>query len=896
MTGSKRSAALVSLLAFALSAPAAQAQTPATSGQNGSAQEDNTARLRAEIEKKRQELHALEDQLADQEQKRREAEWAAEDKERRQKLAAEDAKEDAKRDAKGDAKADGGDEKVVSYSRSLSERRDLYSGGAPGSVEKKFFTNVATDQKMLWLAPTKVRLDDAQFLVPFGTMTLGLIGSDTSIEQKLPSSPTTISHAKSFSTYGALALAGSSGAFYLWGKATDNQRSRETGLLSGEAMVDTFLNVELLKFSFGRQRPLEGNGKGLFWQGGASFPSEHSAIAFAAASVISQEYPGFMTKFFTYGGATAVAAARVIGRQHFSSDVFIGSAVGWYIGHQVYRAHHNPELGGAEWGTFTRTYEPRPPETMASPYVPLDSWIYSAFDRLAALGYARSSFADFRPWTRLECARLLEEDREVMPTEGNSQAVDLFRVLRTEFAHEIKEMGGGRNVDLQVESVYSRFTGIAGPPLTDGYHFGQTLINDFGRPYGEGVNLVEGASGWATAGPFAFYARGEYQHGAAPMALSDQARQVAGTIDNLPPLAPGANNVNRAELLDAYVAFKLNKWQFSFGRQSLSWGPGLGGAMMFSDNAAPITMLQINQVSPAKLPSIFKYLGPVRTDFFIGRLEGADFIFNPSGLVGQYSLPLDPQPYINGQRVSFKPTPNFEFGFSRTTLFASEGYPLTWHSFFRSVFALTNTNPGDPNKPGDRRSGFDMTYRIPKLRNRLTFYADGFTEDQFTPVAYWDRSAWRAGLYLVQFPAIPKLDLRVEGVYTDLPIGGGVGHGFFYYDATYRSGYRNDGFLMGDWIGRQGQGAQAWATYHLNARNAIQLDFRHQKVSQEFLPNGGTVTDFGVKADYWIRPELSLSTFAQYEKWNFPVLAPGEQSNMTTSVQLTFWPWHQKSK
>lgn len=839
---------------------------------DGPKESENTARLRAEIEKKKRELTALEDQLAEQEQKEREAEWAAEAKKKRELAGAQEERASAESAGAG-------------YRASRS----------PDFFEKRFFLNVASDQKMLWTAPAQVRLDDARWLVPFGAVTVGLIGSDTSIEKALPTSPSIISNSKSLSDYGTFALAGSAGAFYLWGKMTKNDHARETGVLATQAMVDSYLNVSLLKIGFGRQRPLEGDGKGHFWQGGRSFPSDQSALAWSAASVIAREYPGFMTQFLAYGTASAVTAGRVLGRQHFSSDAFIGSALGWYIGRQVYRAHHQPELGGAEWGKFVRTHEPRRPEEMGSPYVPLDSWIYPAFDRLAAMGYVRSGFADLRPWTRMECARLLEEDEEVMPTEEGSEAVGLFKALRTEFANEIEERAGGQNIRFRIESVYTRFTAIAGTPLVDGYHFGQTLINDFGRPYGEGANLIGGISGWATAGPFAIYVRGEYQHGATPPLLSEQAREAAGAADHTAPLPVGGERVNRIELLDAYVAVKLSRWQFSFGRQSLSWGPGLGGSMMFSDNAGPITMLRVNQVSPTKLPIISKLLGPVRSEFFIGRLEGSNFIVNPAGLTGQYAVPLDPQPYVNGQRFSFKPTPNFEFGFSRTALFAGNGYPLTWHSFFQSMFSVSNTPyPGLPNKPGDRRSGFDFTYRIPKLRNRLTFYADGFVEDQYSPIAYWDRSAWRAGLYLAQFPAVPKLDLRVEGVYTDLPIGGNVGPGFWYWDATYRSGFRNQNNLMGNWIGRAGQGAQAWATYHLNAHNSVQLAYRHQKVSSLFMSGGGTISDVSVKADYWISPEFSLSTFVQYEKWAFPVIAPNEQSNFTTSFQFTFWPKHQK--
>ncbi len=90
----------------------------------------------------------------------------------------------------------------------------------------------------------------------------------------------------------------------------------------------------------------------------------------------------------------------------------------------------------------------------------------------------------------------------------------------------------------------------------------------------------------------------------------------------------------------------------------------------------------------------------------------------------------------------------------------------------------------------------------------------------FSPIsfAYADRSAWHAGLYLSQVPLLPKLDFRVEGVYTDVPAGGQIGHGFFYFNFTWRSGYTNNGDLIGSWIGREGCGAQAWTNYWFNAR------------------------------------------------------------------------------
>src|SRR6267154_4463845 len=134
----------------------------------------------------------------------------------------------------------------------------------------------------------------------------------------------------------------------------------------------------------------------------------------------------------------------------------------------------------------------------------------------------------------------------------------------------------------------------------------------------------------------------------------------------------------------------------------------------------------------------------------------------------------------------------------------------------RSLFSTANETisaaGGNSNKPGNRTAGMDLNYRHPGLRNCLTFYADGYTDDQVSPVAYADRSAWRAGLYLTHFPLVRKLDLRVEGVYTDNPIGGAVGHGFYYL--TWRSGCTNHGDLIGSWVGRERQGAQAWGTDH----------------------------------------------------------------------------------
>jgi len=762
--------------------------------------------------------------------------------------------------------------------------------------------NIFADQKNFVSAPFHMTDSDLHWAIPLAFAGAALIASDTAIEKHVPTDPSTVSHAATASNAGLAAMGAVGGGMFLWGHLTHNDQERETGLLAGEAGLDAFLDTEVLGYAFGRDRPFTGNGRGQFFQGSDSFPSQHAAISWAIASVIAHEYPGPLTQFLAYGLATGVDAARFVGQKHFASDLVVGSALGWYLGRQVFRSHSQySDAEIARWGTFTRGDQEtsRESKNMGSPYVPLDSWIYPAMDRLTALGYVHTGFADMRPWTRLECARQIKQaaDRIADDETTNPEVDRLYEALQKEFVREIALLAGGENAEVRVESAYTRSTEIAGKPLTDGDHFGQTIINDYGRPEQQGFNNVSGLSGWAEYGPLVVYARGEFQHSPSAPALPLAAREAISLADFKQiggltsfPVPPGTptSAFSEGRFLDTYVALNLSDWELSYGNQSLWWGPSQGGAMMFSNNAAPIRMFRVNRVTPFTLP----LLGPMRVEAFIGQYSGYEFVYSPTGLVGQYGQSLNTQPIVHGERISFKPTTNLEIGLSRTTDYGGPGYPLTLHTFLRSVFSTSNTFAGNPNKPGARRSGLDFSYRIPGVRDGLTFYAEGLAEhDEISPILGPDVAAWLGGIYIPRFPGIPKLDFRAEGGYTDPPNGPpDVSHGAFYWDAAWITGFQNAGHLMGSWMGRQSQGAQAWTTYWFSPRNKLQFEFRHQKVSQEFIPNGGTLADGSVRAEFWPRSSFGLSASVQYEKWDFPVVASNRQSNVTSMVQLSFWP------
>lgn len=785
-----------------------------------------------------------------------------------------------------------------SVSASQDSRRDNWGLLPPGADPENrlflpFAKHLAQDQKQFWTYPFHARRDDAKYVLPFLAFTGALVASDSWMSKQIPDSPSQLKRSFDFSNYALYSLVGGVGATYLWGHITGNDHLSETGLLGAEAAINSTAITYALKGLTQRPRQLDGNGTAGFFRGGSSFPSEHAAIAWSAASVLAHEYPGPLTKLLAYGLASGITISRVTAKQHFASDVVVGSVLGWYMGRQVYRARHDPELGGSGWGSNApqpSASEGHSSGSRGSPSVPLDSWIYPAFERLAAWGYLQTEMLGQRPWTRSECARLLEEASALMPLDetAGGEAAKIYKSLQDELVPEQNRLNGGRNLSLRLDSLYTRITNISGPPVTDSYNFGKTIINDYGRPFQEGTNTYSGLSGYGTAGPFAFYVRAEYQHAPSAPAFSAEVRQAVADKENV-PFAPASPflEINRPRIVEGHVSLAFKGLQFSFGKQALWWGPTETGPLVWSTNAEPITMLRVSSPESFKLPSIFHWLGPARTEFFIGQLQGHQYIVDTNGIVGPTSF--KPQPFIHGQKLSFKPTPNLEFGFSRTVIFAGLGHPFTFGTFWRSFSSIGDAANGAldvKNDQGDRRSGFDVSYRLPHLRKWATFYVDSFCDDDVLPLAAPQRCAWSPGLYLPQFPRLSKLDLRAEGVYTAAP---GLPSGTNYQNVIYRSGYTNDGSILGNWVGRAGRGVQLSSTYWLSPRSKIQAAYRHQGVDRDFL-QGGWLDDMSLRSDLMLQRDLTFSGTLQYERWNFPLLSTTTKSDLAVSMSLTFRP------
>src|ERR1022692_589615 len=776
------------------------------------------------------------------------------------------------------------------------ESRDRLDPGVDpeNRLVSPFLKHLVTDQKQFWTSPAHLETKDLKWILPGAGITAAFIATDSWWSKQIPLSH--VATSKKISDYGTYSFIGLSGASFLLGQMKHDDQLSEAGLLAGEAAINATAVAYAFKEITQRQRPFEGNGHGDFFAGGSSFPSEHAAIAWSVASVWAHEYPGWFSQLAAYGLASTVTLTRVTGKQHFPSDAIIGSALGWYFGRQVYRAHHDPELGGSGWGDVfeERTGErARNPNYMASPYVPLDSWVYPALERLIALGYIQSGVLGMRPWTRMACAHLLDDAEDRFPNNGIEEGDPgrTYASLTSEFKEEIGRLDGSANVGAHVESVYSRMMGVSGTPVRDGYHFGQTIANDYGRPYWAGFDNITGFSADAETGPVSVYFRGEYQHSPAMPSESSQTLAATAAADFTPPLSNGTAETNQFALLDSMASVNINNVQISFGKQSVWLGPGESGSLLMSNNAAPFPMVKIDDVMPHKIPGLSRILGAFRTEFFVGQLSGQhwEYCTLPTcqlfpGFPNLVGPNISPQPFIHGEKISFQPTPNFEFGMGSTAMFGGPGLPVTFGNFFRTYYVHS---PNAANNPGKRISSADFSYRVPGLRNWLTFYMDSLVVDEISPIGS-TRANVNPGIYLPQLPKLPRLELRAEGI--NESGASEFSPGFVYYDLRrYRSGYTNDGNLLGSWIGRAGHGVQGWLTYSLSPRTNFQLSYRLQDVAKDFI-GGGRLVDYSARSNLALSSQIACTAFFQYEQWAFPVLAQGRQSDVTASVQLTYYP------
>jgi hypothetical protein len=124
---------------------------------------------------------------------------------------------------------------------------------------------------------------------------------------------------------------------WAYGRLFHAPKAAHLGMDLLQAQIMSELLVEPIKFATQRQRPDASNRH--------SFPSGHSSVTFAAATVI-ERHLGWRRSILGYTIASYVAASRLHDNRHYLSDVIFGAAVGSIAGRTV--VHH-----ASDYWTFT---------------------------------------------------------------------------------------------------------------------------------------------------------------------------------------------------------------------------------------------------------------------------------------------------------------------------------------------------------------------------------------------------------------------------------------------------------------------------------------------------------------------------------------------------------------
>lgn len=212
--------------------------------------------------------------------------------------------------------------------------------------------HVAEDEKGIVLSPLRAPAENLLWIVPFGAATGVAFHYDTEAIQDLGVHTSRENKFNKLSDYAGLyAPFAASGVGYAAASIRKDDYLKETAVLSAEAMADAGILDESLKYALDREYPMAQNAKGGFWPGGPkswpnnpSMPSEHAMNVWAFAHVVAGQYDGIATKAVVYGVASTVSVSRVLARQHFPSDVLVGSTFGWLIGGYVLN-HRSLEHG-----------------------------------------------------------------------------------------------------------------------------------------------------------------------------------------------------------------------------------------------------------------------------------------------------------------------------------------------------------------------------------------------------------------------------------------------------------------------------------------------------------------------------------------------------------------------
>ncbi|KAB2843524.1 MAG: phosphatase PAP2 family protein [Melioribacteraceae bacterium] len=137
--------------------------------------------------------------------------------------------------------------------------------------------------------------------------------------------------------------------FLIHGVTSNNKANEKLGFEILQSFIYTGMITQIAKVSFGRTRPyladnaFEFNPFPPLNDSFLSFFSGHTSVAFSLSTIIAGNVNGTGWKFLSYVPAVLTGFSRIYQNKHWTSDVFMGAAVGYFIGRFVINTHEEKE-------------------------------------------------------------------------------------------------------------------------------------------------------------------------------------------------------------------------------------------------------------------------------------------------------------------------------------------------------------------------------------------------------------------------------------------------------------------------------------------------------------------------------------------------------------------------
>jgi hypothetical protein len=397
-------------------------------------------------------------------------------------------------------------------------------------------------------------------------------------------------------------------------------------------------------------------------------------------------------------------------------------------------------------------------------------WTYDAIKKLVLAGLADRVVLNTKPMSRLEVARVVAQAiNKITGDEGGSYAdrrdlEDILYRLLEEFRPELADLGIEAAIQEGKPAGFFQVKPLDKLQVRTAYVKDDAdLENNQGDFFRDGVNARLATFSRGQVGDF-------FSATISPELRIDQQGGVNGRV------------------FEGFGKLTLYNVEAGGGRESLWWGPGFHGSMLFSTNARPFDLVKVGAAEPFTLPWVFNYLGPIKFTYFLGQLEeNRDF----------------PHTKLTGMRINLSPASFLELGLSRVVQFNGDGRPSVGvGDYFKILFGPGSDDPNSVLNNNTLLSA-DFSLRLPNVGRFLPLFKDleiygelGWDdtccEDIFVP----NLPGGIIGIYSPNLFGSSQTELRIEYAATSK---------IQFNSSIYASGYSLKGRPISHFIGTRGK-------------------------------------------------------------------------------------------